>query len=271
VNPRRFARIARVLLTTQYAYMLEYRAEIALWALSGVLPFIMLGVWSGAAAGAGNGGAAVAGGLDAVALARYFLAAFVVRQFTIVWVMFVFEEDALQGRLSPWLLQPLAPVWRYVSAHLAEQATRGPFVVVIVAIFFLLHPAAFRLPAPGPFLLGLLAIPLVFAVRFLLQHAITMLCFWSERASALERLQMIPYLFLSGLVAPLEAFPEPVRAFAMATPYPAMIHFPAQLLAGGEVDLAAGFRSLLGWGALLLPLNLLLWRAGLRRYSAMGA
>ena len=50
-----------------------------------------------------------------------------------------------------------------------------------------------------------------------------------------------------------------------------MIHFPAQLLAGGTVDVAAGFTSLLGWGALLLPLNLLLWRAGLRRYSAMGA
>ena len=40
-------RIIRVLLGSQYAHMLEYRAEIALWALSGVLPFIMLSVWSG--------------------------------------------------------------------------------------------------------------------------------------------------------------------------------------------------------------------------------
>ena len=39
-------RIIRVLLGSQYAHMLEYRAEIALWALSGVLPFIMLSVWS---------------------------------------------------------------------------------------------------------------------------------------------------------------------------------------------------------------------------------
>ena len=35
-------RIIRVLLGTQYAHMLEYRAEIAIWALSGGLPFIML-------------------------------------------------------------------------------------------------------------------------------------------------------------------------------------------------------------------------------------
>ena len=48
-------RIIRVLLGSQYAHMLEYRAEIALWALSGVLPFIMLSVWSGSDARSGLG------------------------------------------------------------------------------------------------------------------------------------------------------------------------------------------------------------------------
>ena len=119
-------RIARVLLSTQYAYMLEYRAEIALWALSGVLPFIMLGVWSQAEAASSLG-------LDRIQLGRYFLAGFVVRQFTLAWVVFAFEEDALQGRLSPYLLQPLHPLWRYLAAHLAEQATRLPFVAAIAA------------------------------------------------------------------------------------------------------------------------------------------
>jgi ABC-2 type transport system permease protein len=102
-------RIIRVLLGSQYAHMLEYRAEIALWALSGVLPFIMLSVWSGSEARTGLG-------LDGVALDRYFLSAFLVRQFTVVWVVYAFEEDALLGRLSPYLLQPLHPLWRYVAA-----------------------------------------------------------------------------------------------------------------------------------------------------------
>ena len=34
-------KVIKTLLSTQYAYMMEYRVEIALWALSGVLPFIM--------------------------------------------------------------------------------------------------------------------------------------------------------------------------------------------------------------------------------------
>ena len=104
-------RIIRVLLGCQYAHMLEYRAEIALWALSGVLPFIMLSVWSGSDARSGLG-------LDGVALDRYFLSAFLVRQFSVVWVVYAFEEDALQGRLSPYLLQPLHPLsqlWHTLS------------------------------------------------------------------------------------------------------------------------------------------------------------
>ena len=85
---QRRGRVARVLLSSQYATMLEYRAEIALWALSGVLPLIMLGVWQ-------ESGAAAAAGISARGLNHYFLAAFVVRQFTVVWLIYEFERDAL--------------------------------------------------------------------------------------------------------------------------------------------------------------------------------
>ncbi len=265
-------RVARTLWATQYAYMLEYRAEIALWALSGVVPFIMLGVWSAA------GTAAQASGFSQPELARYFLCAFVARQFSVVWVVWQFEEDALQGRLSPYLLQPLHPLWRYVASHQAEQATRLPFVLVIAALFFLLQPLAFALPGPGRTLLGVLAVGLAFAINFLLQSLIAACCFWTERASALERLLYIPYLFLSGLVAPLESFPEPVRAWALRTPFPLMVAFPARLLSGDPfptgphaLSIAGGFGAMALWIVLLVPLLVLVWRAGVRRYSAMGA
>ena len=73
-------KIIRVLLGTEYAHMLEYRAEIALWALSGVLPFIMLSLWNGSDARGVLG-------MDGVGLDRYFLSAFLVRQFSVVWMV----------------------------------------------------------------------------------------------------------------------------------------------------------------------------------------
>ena len=41
--------IARVFLSVYYAYMVEYRAELLFWVLSGSLPLILMGVWSQAA------------------------------------------------------------------------------------------------------------------------------------------------------------------------------------------------------------------------------
>ena len=257
-------RVARALLGSQYALMLEYRAEIALWALSGVLPLIMLGVWSGSGAG-------TAAGLSPQQLSHYFLAAFVVRQFTVVWLIHVFEEDALQGRLSPLLLQPLAPLWRYLAAHISEQATRVPFVLLMLGVLGLAAPGVLWWPSPGALVLGLLAILAAFLLRFLLQILVTTLCFWSERAAALDRLLLIPYLFLSGLVAPLDTFPPVVRRLALATPFPWMVDFPARLLAGEPVNVALGFGAIASWCLLLWPFSRWLWRAGLRRYSAMGA
>jgi ABC-2 type transport system permease protein len=267
-------RLARTLWLVQFAYMAEYRAEIALWALSGVLPFIMLGLWSAAGTGTGTG---LELGLSPAELGRYFLCVFVVRQFSVVWVVWQFEEDALQGRLSPYLLQPLHPLWRYVAAHQAEQATRLPFVLVIASLFFVLQPQSFAWPAPARVLLGVLAVGLAFAINFLLQSLIATLCFWSERASALERLLYVPTVFLSGLVAPLQAFPPELRRMALHTPFPYLIGFPAQVLAGNPMGegqpfgLAAGFAAMALWIALLLPLLVLVWRTGVRRYSAMGA
>ena len=257
-------RVARALLVSQYALMLEYRAEIVLWALSGVLPLIMLGVWSGSGAGAGAG-------LSPQQISRYFLSAFLVRQFTVVWLIHVFEEDALQGRLSPFLLQPLAPLWRYLAAHFSEQASRVPIVAVMLLALGLVAPGLLWLPSARSLLLGLVAIQAAFLLRFLLQVVVTTLCFWSERAAALDRLLLIPYLFLSGLVAPLETFPPAVRRLAMATPFPWMVDFPARLLAGEEVNATLGFAAISAWCLLLLPIGRWLWLAGLRRYSAMGA
>jgi len=110
---RTVAAKASTLLSVYYAQMLEYRAEILLWALSGIMPFILMGLW----VQAGESGQFP---LAPVEFARYFLAVFLARQMTMVWVVYEFEHDVLHGRLSPFLLQPLDPVWRYLANHASE-------------------------------------------------------------------------------------------------------------------------------------------------------
>lgn len=262
---RRWWHQLRVLTGVNYAYMLEYRAELYLWALSGIMPFFLMGLWMQASSGGGAAG-------SPVDFARYFLAVFVVRQLTIVWVVWEIENDVVSGRLAPYLLQPLNPFWRYFSGHLGERLARLPFVAALMVLFFLLYPAALFRPPLAALLLGLAAMAAAFLLRFIMQYAFGMLTFWTERANAIEDLFFMLYLFLSGFLAPLELFPEGVRRVALLTPFPYLVYMPARLLTGTvPPDLLPGFGVMAAWAVVFWGLYRLGWALGLRRFSAMGA
>lgn len=257
-------RTVGALLSVYYAYMVEYRAELLLWALSGSLPLIMMGVWTEAS----QQGSFV---LTPIDFARYFLAVFLVRQFTVVWVIWEFEREVVEGKLSPQLLQPIDPVWRHFFSHIAERLARLPFVFGLIALFFVLYPQAFWIPDPLSALLAALVIAMAFVLRFVIQYTFALFAFWTERAAALEELWFLLYLFLSGLIAPLEVFPPGVRAFVLWTPFPYLVNFPASLLVGLPVDVPRGIAVMLAWGIAFFVLNRWLWRRGLKQYSGMGA
>ncbi|MBW4690685.1 MAG: ABC-2 family transporter protein [Lyngbya sp. HA4199-MV5] len=260
----RILNIARTMTSVYYAYMVEYRAELLLWVLSGSLPIILMGIWMQAAT-TGNFG------LTPVDFARYFLAAFIVRQFTVVWVVWEFEREIVEGKLSFRLLQPLDPAWHYFFSHFAERFARLPFAFGLIALFFWLYPQSFWFPSLGGLLLFLLTAMCAFALRFLMQYTLSMFAFWTERASALEQFWFLFYLFLSGMVAPLEVYPPQMRAIVLWTPFPYLIHFPASLLVGLPVNLGQGLLVMLGWTTIFFAIYRWLWHKGLKQYSGMGA
>jgi len=252
------------LLSVYYAHMVEYRAEIILWLLSGSFPIILMGVWQQAAQSGQFG-------LSATDFTHYFLAVFLVRQFTVVWVIWDVEREVLEGQLSFRLLQPLDPVWHYFTGHIAERLTRLPFLVVLVVFFFWLYPEAFWFPGWGRIALSVAACAIAFCLRFLMQYTFAMLAFWTERAVAIEKFSLLFYIFLSGLVAPLEVFPPLARNIAFWTPFPYLMNFPAALLVGFDPQILRGFLMMLGWGAIFFWVNRWLWRRGLKQYSGMGS
>lgn len=263
------------LFRSSYAFMNEYRSELILWALANSLSFILMGVWFQAASRgtftAVNGGVTVALAPDD--FVRYFLAVFIVRQLTVVWVIWELEQQVLHGKLAPQLLQPIDPVWRHVMSHVAERFARLPFSIALVALFFAIYPSAFFVPAPLTALLFSVLCLAAFFLRFALQYTIAMGCFWTERSSSIESVNFLLYMFLGGAIAPLDVFPEGVRAVIMYTPFPYMIWFPAKVLVGGvPADEVVRAVIIMGvWFVVAVVVNRLLWRAGLRRFSSMGA
>ena len=244
--------------------MLEYRVEIALWAISGIIPFFMLNIWT-------NNNLNESINISNTMLSRYFLSAFFVRQFSVVWVVFTFEEDSLLGKVSPYLIQPLNPFFRYLAQHIAEQITRFPFALIIAFFFFMFNSESFWVPNLVILLLSFISIFLSFLIQFLMQSIIACLCFWTEKASSIERLLFIPTLFLSGLLAPVVSFPEFVKSWIYITPFPYLIDFPANILSGNPTNISGGFSMQILWILILFPLFKKIWSKGIKKYTAMGS
>ncbi len=252
------------LLSVNYANMIEYRAEIFFWVLSGSLPIILMGVWI-EAANSGNFG------LDSLQFIRYFFAVFQVRQFTNIWVIWEFEREVIEGKLSFKLLQPLDPIWHHVARHIAEKMTRFPIAILLTLLFFTLYPRAFWIPSLTSSILGILAIILAFTLYFLIQYTFAMFAFWTERASAIQELWFLFFIFLSGMIAPLDTFPPLIKEIVLWTPFPYGVYFPAAILIGLPVNIERGFLMIGIWLSVFFFLNRWLWRRGLRSYSGMGA
>jgi len=254
----------KTLLKVQYSNMLEYRMEIALWAISGIIPFFMLNIWT-----TNNLNESI--NFSDIMLSRYFLCAFFVRQFSVVWVVFSFEEDSLLGKVSPYLIQPLNPFFRYFAQHLAEQITRFPFALIIAFFFFIFNPESLWIPNFTTLFLSTISTFLSFIIQFLIQSIIACLCFWIEKASSIEKLLFIPTLFLSGLLAPVASFPEYVKSWIYLTPFPYLIDFPANLLSGNETNISGGLSMQIMWILLLFPVFRKIWTEGTKKYTAMGS
>jgi ABC-2 type transport system permease protein len=263
-NVQQISRKAQALLSVYYAYMVEYRAELILWVLSGTLPLILMGVWIEASQEGQFG-------LSPTDFVRYFLAVFLIRQFTVVWVVWEFEREVVEGKLSFRLLQPLDPGWHHFASHLAERLARLPFVVLLPLLFFALYPDAIWIPSFPQVLLALFTTFLAFALRFVMQYTFAMLAFWTERASAIEQFWFLFYLFLSGYIAPIEVFPPVMQEIVQWTPFPYMVHFPASILIGLPTNVGQGILASIGWIALFFGISRWLWKKGLKQYSGMGA
>jgi ABC-2 type transport system permease protein len=263
------ADIYRQQFKTTLASFLQYRAAIAIWMIGHILePLIFLVVWSAVAASRGS----AVGGFGARDFAAYFIVMMLVNHATYTWIMYEFEYRVRHGSLSFALLRPLHPIHSDIVDNASSKIITLPMMLVaagLLAVIFRpsFHPVLWAAAAFVP------AIFLAFLVRFLTEWTLALVAFWTTRVSAVNQAYYVAALFLSGQVAPLAFLPGPVRTAASFLPFRWAISFPVELLLGRLTpgQALAGFGAQLAWLALGLFFLRIVWRAGVRAYSAVGA
>ena len=254
---------------TTFASMVQYRASLFIWMIAQVLePLVYLIVWSTVSNGSGGS----VGGYTAQGFAGYYLALMLVNQVTYTWVMYEYEYRVRQGGLSFALLKPVHPIHSDISDNLSSKLVTMPILLVVAGVLAVIFrpTAALSLWAVLAFIPALI---LAFLVRFLLEWTLALAAFWTTRVNAINQVYFILMLFLAGQIAPLTLFPHWIQILADILPFQWMLGFPVELVLGRLTQLQAleGLAAQVAWVILSLVLVRLVWRAGVRVYSAVGA
>jgi ABC-2 type transport system permease protein len=254
---------------TTFASMLQYRASLFIWMIGQVLePLIYLIVWSTVSNGSGGS----VGDYTARQFAAYFIILMLANQFTYTWIMYEYEYRVREGYLSSMLLRPVHPIHADIADNISSKLISLPVIcLVAVALAAIFRPtASLILWAVLAFIPALM---LAFLIRFLVEWTLAQAAFWTTRVSAINQIYFVLVLFLSGQIAPLSLFPRPVQVLAALLPFRWMIGFPVELLLGRLTPLQAltGIGAQVLWVIIGLALLRIVWRAGIRIYSAVGA
>ncbi|HAN14191.1 MAG TPA: hypothetical protein DCP73_00910 [Chloroflexi bacterium] len=259
----------RAQLATTFATQLQYRAVLVIWLLGLILsPVISLVVWMTVAASGGG----QAGGFTAPEFAAYFLTLMVVNHLTFTWIAWDFEYRVRNGQLSGLLLRPTDPI----HIDIADNVTYKTITVAIVIPTVIVLGAVFE-PAvtitPVTVLAFIPALALAAVLRFLVEYILAMVAFWTTRVSAINDLYYVPLFFFSGQLVPLSLLPDTVQLIGLALPFRWMLSFPVEVILGRVQagDLITGYGAQIGWIAIAMVARVVVWRAGLRRYAAVGA
>jgi ABC-2 type transport system permease protein len=264
----RTARALPTLLRVGVAETVAYRAEFLVWMLTTTMPLVMLALWSSVAAEGPFRGYAQA---DFVA---YYLLALIVRNLTSSWVVWQMNEEIRRGVLAMRLLRPVHPFVAYAATHLSAVPLRA-LVAFPVAVILLLTSAR-EVLTDDPVRLGLLAPSLIlaWALTFALMLAIGALAFFVDKSLAVMDVYFGVFAVLSGYLLPLALLPSWLADVARWAPFRFMLAAPIELVTRADLDRAAALQLVgaqAAWATVMIVLALAVWRAGVRRFEAVGA
>jgi ABC-2 type transport system permease protein len=245
---------------------LQHRSFFFLLAFGWMIqPLIYLLVWSTAA------GNSEIGGLNRGEFVAYYLVLILVNQLTYAQVNWTVGDEIRYGGMNRILLRPLAPVFDALTTEIAGKVVYMIFVIPVTAILaLLLRPEIYLTLSNG--LAFIPAMLFAWALRFFWGYWLALLAFWSTRADALLALQDSLVFLLAGQVAPVALLPGMIKKVAILLPFRYMLGFPVEIITGqlASSEILAGFGLQVGWLAVAFMIYMIMWKAGLKRYSAVG-
>lgn len=263
-------RIYQRLWQVNWAEQWQYRANLWMYLLYWLVsPIVYLAVWTTVANSQGS-----VRGYTANDFITYYLTLLIVDQLTSDITIHILAYKIQDGTLSGDLIKPIHPILTNTLVNnLAFKTLTMTVLIPVWLILCLLFRPDFSSVTVQSLLLAVPAVILGFGISFLLGAALTCAAFWTTRVYSLGEFYYALVILFAGQFVPLDLMPTVVQQIAQYLPFQLLRYFPIQLILGKLPPETILLDFILGilWFGIALAIFLAVWRAGLKRFSAVGA
>jgi ABC-2 type transport system permease protein len=276
---RKYVRIFRVSLIER----LTYRGDFLLGTVLRFLPMITtILLWRAVYLGAEADGTTELAGFRYTEMIAYLLLVHISRMFSSMpGLAGGIARDIRDGTLKKYLIQPLDMLGYLLAYRCAHKVAYIVTSALPYAGIFALFSSYFDHFPDAPTFAGyILSLMLAFVVGFHFEACIGMVGFWLLEVSSLMYVVMALNFFISGHMFPLDLLPSMQvgsltidwAAVLKSLPTQYLAYFPAAVFLGKiqGLELWRGLLGELAWAIVLIALTRILYRIGLKRYSAFG-
>ncbi len=182
-------------------------------------------------------------------------------------------ENINSGDLSNFLSKPWSYFGYWFARDIGDKAFNILFgVIELTILFFVLKPDLLLQTDLSIILLTLGAILLGVLINFFIGCLLGMIGFWSPEVWAPRFIFFILIGFFAGSSFPLDIFPIWAQNIFKFSPFTYLIYFPLQIYLNkfSSAQMISGFTIAIIWVGLLFILTKLVWKMGLKVYSAQG-
>ena len=253
----RFLKVLRGYVLREFLQALTWRGFLTTLVINqAVTPLLGLAVWSAALPGRPG-------------VSTYYVALLAVQLMTVSYEHHTFSNGIYAGDLSGDLLKPQPVVVTTLGANVALRIWHLLIGLPLILAAGLVAGVSFDVKHV---LLAIPAVVLAATLRFLFTYSLALSAFWTQRAQGVVGFGATLIFLLGGVAAPITLFPERIRPLGEALPFRAMIGFPAEIasesLDGAQV--LAGYVWQVLWIGVFVLAAMIVWRSGVRRYTAVG-
>jgi ABC-2 type transport system permease protein len=253
-----------------WAEQWQYRANLIMYILYWLVsPIIYLAVWTSIATANGD-----VKGLTANDFITYYMILLICDQLTSNIIIHIFAYKVQDGSLSGELIKPIHPMLTNTLVNDIAFKTLNMIVLTpIWIVLALLFKPQFDSVSINGILLSIPALMLGYMINFLLSGTITSLAFWTTRVYSIHEFYYACILLFAGQFVPLQLMPEVIQNIAKFLPFQLFMYLPIQIIQGNlsTNEILQGYFTGIIWLVAALTLFRLVWREGVKRYSAVGA